>query len=214
MYRRGDASSDVQIFNRGAGGCELHTVVRSVQFQRSRGGGQGQGLHKVWPTGPLAAGLGLLAGRVSTGFCLGASGRLPGRAAAASDFCLSIRRMDFVRGSEPSPPPPPLPVLLLLRTPGSGSERERLAARDAASSAAAPSQRPLPSAPRNRAAACRQVEKPSWRECVRPPSPPPEGGEAAAAAEEEEEALVSSPSAVLRRKRTVCSRISAFSTRC
>lgn len=70
--------------------------------------------------------------------------------------------------------------------------RETLAARDA--SRADPGNTPFPSGPRNRDALCRQLVKPSWKVRAWPPPPP------------------GAPCRCVCRKRTVCSRISAFST--
>lgn len=69
-----------------------------------------------------------------------------------------------------------------------------LAKREVKEASSAPSSHsPLPWGPRKWVALCRQVEKPSWKECLWPPPPPP-------------------PLAASWRKSTVCSSISAFST--
>lgn len=87
--------------------------------------------------------------------------------------------------------------VLLWRSAESESGWERWAAREA--SRAAASLRPFLSGPRNWEALCRQVEKPSWKECFWP-CPLPHSK------------LALLPVTVFCRKRTVCSSISAFST--
>lgn len=85
--------------------------------------------------------------------------------------------------------------LVFLRPAGAESGPEAAAETDGCS--AARSCRPVPSAPRKRAALSRQSEKPSWKESLRAPAAAPG----------------LSGALVFCRKRTVCSRISAFSTR-
>ncbi len=178
-----------------------------VQFLKSLRGDQGQGLHGDWLTGGLWDALCLLAGLAALWGCWENVGdrcdsprvwtqlatERAGAHSLCPDLCISNRRIDledFLRRELDEGW-----ASVLLWTPAeSESEREKRAERDASS--AAPSHRPFPSGPRNWAALWRQVEKPSWKECFWPPSPP--------------SALLLSP--VFCRNRTVCSRISAFST--
>lgn len=83
--------------------------------------------------------------------------------------------------------------LVFLRPAGAESGPEAAAEMDGCS--AARSCRPFLSAPRKRAARSRQSEKPSWKESLWAPAAPDLSG-----------------ALVFCRKRTVCSRISAFST--
>lgn len=103
------------------------------------------------------------------------------------DLCFSIWRIVFVFGGELKEEP----SVLLWAPEESESERAK---RDESE----PSHTSFPSGPRNWAALCRQVEMPSWKECLWPPLPP------------------SAPArlslVMLCRKRTACSSISAFST--
>lgn len=169
---------------------------------------QGHGLHRVWGTGRLWARLRLLACPVSTlsgswfcvpftrGRCRSAAAR-SGRAKPLalrppacrlwSDLCFSIRRIVLVFGGEPKEEP----SVLAWAPEESESERPK---RDGSK----PSHTSFPSGPRNWAALRRQVEMPSWKECLWPPSPP---------------SVLAGPSLeMLCRKRTACSSISAFST--
>ena len=174
-----------------------------VQFLKSLPADQGQGLHRDWQTGrfwlltrlaPLWVCWWIVEEqRESLWIWTQLAPLRGGQYKLCLDLRINMRRVDLedlLRTRELEDWDS-----VVLREPAeSESEWAKRAAKDA--SRAAPSHRPFPSGPRNWAALCMQVEKPSWKECFWPPPP----------------ALVSSPLAVFCRKRTVCSSISAFST--
>lgn len=170
---------------------------------------QGQGLHKVWLRIPLWDELSFLPGLsapISSPLCFWGCWGIVGKLSWAEnlrgqaevlgpevcvcwldlDLSLSMWSRDLVWVME---------VEVLMRVSAEwlcerGKRAEKVASRTG------PSQRPFPSGPRNCDALCRQLENPSWKEYFWPP-------------------IFSLRSlAFLCRKRTVCSRISAFSTFC